>query len=91
MPARRAYRGFCRERHRTARARRGYHDRRALTPDASAPSKAPDQILLDVAGVGLPRPHPASRPFYELPEVENPASLWIHTHVREDALALSAS
>jgi Holliday junction DNA helicase RuvA len=26
--------------------------------------------------------------FYELPESESPASLWIHTHVREDALAL---
>ena len=26
--------------------------------------------------------------FYELPEQESPTSLWIHTHVREDALAL---
>src|SRR4029453_18577255 len=26
--------------------------------------------------------------FYELPEQESPASLWIHTHVREEALAL---
>jgi Holliday junction DNA helicase RuvA len=26
--------------------------------------------------------------FYELPDVESPASLWIHTHVREDTLAL---
>jgi len=26
--------------------------------------------------------------FYDLPDQESPASLWIHTHVREDALAL---
>ena len=50
-------------------------------------SKAPDQILLDVAGVGYLVHIPLST-FYELPEVENPASLWIHTHVREDALSL---
>jgi Holliday junction DNA helicase RuvA len=50
-------------------------------------SKAPDQVLLDVAGVGYLVHIPLST-FYELPEVENPASLWIHTHVREDALAL---
>jgi len=50
-------------------------------------TKAPDQILLDVAGVGYLVHIPLST-FYELPEVENPASLWIHTHVREDALSL---
>ena len=50
-------------------------------------AKAPDQVLLDVAGVGYLVHIPLST-FYELPEVENPASLWIHTHVREDALAL---
>jgi len=50
-------------------------------------SKAPDQILLDVAGVGYLVHIPLST-FYELPEVEKPASLWIHTHVREDALSL---
>jgi Holliday junction DNA helicase RuvA len=49
--------------------------------------KAPDQILLDVAGVGYLVHIPLST-FYELPEVEKPASLWIHTHVREDALSL---
>lgn len=50
-------------------------------------SKAPDQILLDVAGVGYLVHIPLST-FYELPEIEKPASLWIHTHVREDALSL---
>ena len=50
-------------------------------------SKAPDQVLLDVSGVGYLVHIPLST-FYELPEVESPASLWIHTHVREEALAL---
>src|SRR5262245_24847903 len=50
-------------------------------------SKAPDQIVLDVSGVGYLVHIPLST-FYELPEQESPASLWIHTHVREDALAL---
>ncbi len=50
-------------------------------------SKSPDQVLLDVSGVGYVVHIPLST-FYELPEVENPASLWIHTHVREDTLAL---
>jgi len=50
-------------------------------------SKAPDQVLLDVGGVGYLVSIPLST-FYELPEEESPASLWIHTHVREDTLAL---
>ena len=50
-------------------------------------AKAPDQVLLDVAGVGYLVHIPLST-FYELPEIERPASLWIHTHVREDTLAL---
>ena len=50
-------------------------------------SKAPDQLLLDVSGVGYLVHIPLST-FYELPDVESPASLWIHTHVREDTLAL---
>jgi len=50
-------------------------------------SKAPDQVLLDVSGVGYLVHIPLST-FYELPDVESPASLWIHTHVREDTLAL---
>ncbi len=50
-------------------------------------AKAPDQVLLEVGGVGYLVHIPLST-FYELPENEGPASLWIHTHVREDALAL---
>jgi len=50
-------------------------------------AKAPDQVLVDVSGVGYVVHIPLST-FYELPAVENPASLWIHTHVREDTLAL---
>jgi len=50
-------------------------------------AKAPDHVLIDVAGVGYLVSIPLST-FYELPEAESPASLWIHTHVREDALLL---
>ncbi|HEX4438508.1 MAG TPA: Holliday junction branch migration protein RuvA [Thermoanaerobaculia bacterium] len=50
-------------------------------------SKAPDHVLLEVGGVGYFVHIPLST-FYDLPEQESPASLWIHTHVREDALAL---
>jgi len=50
-------------------------------------SKAPDHVLLDVGGVGYFVHIPLST-FYELPDAESPASLWIHTHVREDALSL---
>ncbi len=50
-------------------------------------AKATDHVILDVGGVGYLVQIPLST-FYELPEAESPASLWIHTHVREDALAL---
>ena len=49
--------------------------------------KAPDHVILDVGGVGYHVRIPLST-FYELPESESPASLWIHTYVREDSLAL---
>jgi Holliday junction DNA helicase RuvA len=49
--------------------------------------KDPDQVILDVGGVGYLVHIPLST-FYELPEPEGPVSLWIHTHVREDTLAL---
>src|SRR5215475_774259 len=49
--------------------------------------KNPDQVILDVGGVGYLVHIPLST-FYELPEPESPTSLWIHTHVREDTLAL---
>jgi holliday junction DNA helicase RuvA len=50
-------------------------------------AKATDHVLLDVGGVGYLVHIPLST-FYELPETEGPASLWVHTHVREDTLAL---
>ena len=50
-------------------------------------TKATDHVILDVGGVGYLVAIPLST-FYELPEAESPASLWIHTYVREDALAL---
>ncbi len=50
-------------------------------------SKATDHVILDVGGVGYFVQIPLST-FYELPEAESTASLWIHTYVREDALAL---
>ena len=50
-------------------------------------AKATDHVIVDVAGVGYLVQIPLST-FYELPETESPASLWIHTYVREDALAL---
>ncbi len=49
--------------------------------------KTPDQLLLDVGGVGYLVHIPLST-FYELPEPESPTSLWIHTHVREETFAL---
>ena len=50
-------------------------------------AKATDHVLLDVSGVGYLVHIPLST-FYELPEAESPASLFVHTHVREDTLAL---
>jgi len=50
-------------------------------------TKATDHVILDVGGVGYLVHIPLST-FYDLPETESPASLWIHTHVREEALAL---
>jgi holliday junction DNA helicase RuvA len=49
--------------------------------------KSPDQLTLDVGGVGYLVHIPLST-FYELPEAESPTTLFVHTHVREDALAL---
>ncbi|HEY6051644.1 MAG TPA: Holliday junction ATP-dependent DNA helicase RuvA, partial [Thermoanaerobaculia bacterium] len=49
--------------------------------------KSPDHLLLDVNGVGYVVSIPLST-FYELPQPDSPTTLWIHTHVREDTLAL---
>jgi holliday junction DNA helicase RuvA len=49
--------------------------------------KDPQAVVLDVAGVGYRVSIPVST-FYRLGEEGSEASLRIHTHVREDALAL---
>ncbi len=49
--------------------------------------KAPDHVIVDVHGVGYCVHVPLST-FYDLPEVGSPASLHVHTHVREDTLQL---
>ncbi|MBI4529491.1 MAG: Holliday junction branch migration protein RuvA [Deltaproteobacteria bacterium] len=49
--------------------------------------KIPGEIILDVGGVGYQVFIPLSV-FYRLPDVGTPVSLYIHTHVKEDALQL---
>jgi Holliday junction DNA helicase RuvA len=49
--------------------------------------KSPDRVVLDVGGVGY-LAFVSFQTFQELPEAGDPASLLIHTHVREDAIAL---
>jgi Holliday junction DNA helicase RuvA len=49
--------------------------------------KHPNRIVLDVQGVGYDVQVPLST-FYDLPGVDVPVSLRIHTHVREDQIAL---
>jgi Holliday junction DNA helicase RuvA len=49
--------------------------------------KQPDRVILDVRGVGY-LVSISFQTYQELPEAAAEASLWIHTHVREDALAL---
>ncbi len=49
--------------------------------------KSPEQIVVDVNGVGYCVQVPLST-FYDLPETGGAVSLHIHTHVREDALQL---
>ena len=49
--------------------------------------KAPGEITVDVVGVGYQIFIPLSV-FYRLPEVGEKVSLYIHTHLREDALQL---
>ncbi|GIX21570.1 MAG: Holliday junction ATP-dependent DNA helicase RuvA [Gammaproteobacteria bacterium] len=50
-------------------------------------SKRPPRLLLDVAGVGYELEAPMST-FYVLPEAGAAVTLLVHTHVREDAIAL---
>jgi Holliday junction DNA helicase RuvA len=49
--------------------------------------KQPDRVVLDVGGVGYAVAI-SFQTFRELPEVDAPAVLLVHTHVREDTLAL---
>ena len=49
--------------------------------------KLPNSVLIDVQGVGYAAAVPVST-FSALPDVGAEATLFIHTHVREDALAL---
>jgi Holliday junction DNA helicase RuvA len=49
--------------------------------------KKPNQVILDVQGVGYEVNIPVST-FYQLPDPPAETDLAIHTHVREDALAL---
>ncbi len=49
--------------------------------------KHPDRVVVDVAGVGYDVHVPLST-FYRLPEPGDVVALRIHTHVREDTLAL---
>ena len=50
-------------------------------------SKAPSSVTLDVQGVGYEVFIPLST-FYALPEINESASLSVHTHLREDAIQL---
>lgn len=50
-------------------------------------SKHPGGVVIDVQGVGYDVLIPLST-YYRLPESEQPVSLTIHTHVREDAIQL---
>ena len=49
--------------------------------------KAPQRVIVDVGGVGYDVQVPLST-FYVLGEAGSPVSLRIHTHVREDTIAL---
>ncbi len=49
--------------------------------------KAPGEVVVDVGGVGY-QLFTALSVFYRLPEVGEPVSLLVYTHVREDAIQL---
>jgi holliday junction DNA helicase RuvA len=49
--------------------------------------KVPGEVIVDVGGVGYQVFIPLNV-FYRLPEIGAPVSLYIHTHLREDALQL---
>jgi Holliday junction DNA helicase RuvA len=49
--------------------------------------KVPGEVIVDVGGIGYQVFIPLNV-FYRLPEVGAPVTLYIHTHLREDALQL---
>jgi Holliday junction DNA helicase RuvA len=49
--------------------------------------KMPGEVIVDVGGVGYQIYIPLNV-FYSMPEIGAPVSLYIHTHLREDALQL---
>jgi Holliday junction DNA helicase RuvA len=49
--------------------------------------KRPNQVIVDIGGVGYDVTVPVST-FSRLPDAGAEVRLWVHTHVREDALAL---
>jgi Holliday junction DNA helicase RuvA len=49
--------------------------------------KVPGEVIVDVGGVGY-HLFISLGVFYRLPEIGGPVSLFVHTHVREDALQL---
>lgn len=49
--------------------------------------RRPDEVLLDVGGVGYQLQIPLST-FYRLADASGPVALHVHTHVREDAIQL---
>jgi len=49
--------------------------------------KEPGEVIIDVGGVGY-QLFISLGVFYRLPEIGKPVSLFVHTHVREDALQL---
>jgi Holliday junction DNA helicase RuvA len=49
--------------------------------------KLPDRVVLDAGGVGYAVAI-SFQTYQELPDAGNPAALLVHTHVREDTLAL---
>ena len=49
--------------------------------------KSPEYVIVDVHGVGYYIHVPLST-FYDLPDLGQPVSMNIHTHVREDAIQL---
>jgi Holliday junction DNA helicase RuvA len=49
--------------------------------------KIPGEVIVDVGGVGYQIYIPLNV-FYSMPEIGAPVSLYIHTHLREDALQL---